>query len=167
MNFVHGFCNGNCRAAVMGYRQRNSLLRIPLRGTFDNEHRNLRQIGQFRRTKQNLTNDLEKVMFWQHFNKDQVQEELHAIFQCRLVQQGYRYAKFCSLCVSMLVKQYSLFPRVHAKCLRSCEWLQPLLNFWLISCQGCGSLYLGWYYQQKKFALLNTGKSIRGSTKPF
>jgi hypothetical protein len=82
-------------------------------------------------------------MFWQHCSKGQLQEELQAIFQCRLVQQGYKYAKFCSVFVSMLIKQYILLPAVHAKCLWSFEWLQPLLKFWLISCQGCGSLYPG------------------------
>jgi hypothetical protein len=49
MNFVYGFCNGNGRAAVVEYRLRYPLRRVPHRKTFENVHRTLRDIGSFPR----------------------------------------------------------------------------------------------------------------------
>ena len=63
MNFVHGFCNADCRAAVVRCLRRNPLLGIAHRRTFGNEHKVMRQVGHFRRTKQNVTNSQEKVTF--------------------------------------------------------------------------------------------------------
>jgi hypothetical protein len=85
MHFVYDFCRGNGTTAVVEYRQRFHLCKIPHRKLFEIVHRTLRKTTSFRQADAQFTRvatkSLQNVPYF-----SQNQQEMSVIFSVNLSQ---------------------------------------------------------------------------------
>lgn len=102
---------------------------------------------------------------WRRREED-IQAAVHAEYPGRLVEQRHRHAEFFTVMVSICTKstEYRICPQEATPTAYDCTilWMAATAAAYpaWYSINEWGLIYLGWYYQHKKFAILGTQKYV-------